>query len=115
MSTGVLKGPARPFALASAVIISLLVAALAVTIWRYEHAIGQDRAAIRAQTDKLNVAQASTSFWREREAMNEFLIQPSPRILAEVTAEEARFESITLNVGKDVPAERTLAARARAA
>src|SRR4051794_27499193 len=108
MANDLLTGPARRVALASVVVIALLVAASAVTIWRYEHAIGQKDSALGARADQLATARAVTIFWRERESMNEYLIQPTAEIASEVGAERAEFDAVTANLGTDVPAERRL-------
>ena len=43
------QGPARSVAIASLVIVPLIAAAVAVTLWRYEEAIVQDRKALLAR------------------------------------------------------------------
>jgi methyl-accepting chemotaxis protein len=113
--TEFLGGPARRIALASTAIIAVLVLAVTVTIWRYQHALNQDAKALTARADKITAQQAVTLFWRERESMNEFLIQPSEQIVGEVRKEEAEFSSLTAPLGRDVAVEHALVQRARAA
>jgi len=110
-----LHGPARRIALSSATIVGLLAVAVGVTIWRYEHAVSQDRVALGARADKLRAEQAVTLFWRERESMNEYLLQHASEHLREVAAEQREFQSVTGGLGADVALERTLVAQSRAA
>jgi methyl-accepting chemotaxis protein len=107
--------PARRIALASALIIALIAAAFAVTIWRYQHSHSASGRALSAWSDKVRVEQAGTTFWREREAMNEYLLNGEAAILQEVAAERAKFESLTVGLGADDPAEAALVRQARAA
>jgi methyl-accepting chemotaxis protein len=109
------SGPARRFALFSAILVALVVAGMAVTITRYDHAISQDRAALRARFDALQAERAVTAFWRERESMNEYLIQPTAELASEVAARRGDFLAVTAGLGSDVPAERALVGRAQAA
>jgi methyl-accepting chemotaxis protein len=113
MSTELLSGPTRRIALASIAIILLFAAASSVTIWRYEHAVNLDKTAITAQADKLITERVTTLFWRERESMNEFLIQPADDIAREVKQERAQFDAMTAGLGRDVALERTYVDRAR--
>jgi methyl-accepting chemotaxis protein len=110
-----LSGPARPIALAGLAFIVLLTAALGVTIWRYEHALTQHSVALTSHADQLTISKASTVFWREREAMDEFLIQPNPAFTAELETAESQFNALTAAFGRENPEEPPLVARARAA
>jgi methyl-accepting chemotaxis protein len=113
--TELMRGPGRRIAVASAAIVVILVAAVVVTIWRYEHALGQQSRALAARGHKITAQEAVTSLWREREAMNEFLIQPTAEIAGEVDTESGRFNSLLLSLDRGNQAERTLLQEARAA
>jgi methyl-accepting chemotaxis protein len=106
---------ARRIALASGLIIALIAAAFAVTIWRYEYSHSASTHALTARADKLSSQEAETAFWRERESMNEYLLDGDPAILAEIQPERAAFEQATEALGIDVPAERALVDQTRAA
>ncbi|MHB8644115.1 MAG: hypothetical protein ACYDA3_14655, partial [Gaiellaceae bacterium] len=56
----------RRFALTSALIVTLIATAFTVSIWRYEHAVGQKNAALHAAEQRFGVQEAATAFWRER-------------------------------------------------
>jgi hypothetical protein len=76
----------RRLAVASVVAVVLLGGAAAGTIWRYEIALGHSDVALSARARALRGQQASTLFWREREAMNEYLLHPSAPLLGEICA-----------------------------
>jgi hypothetical protein len=110
-----LKGSTRRFARASVLIILLVIAAVAVTIWRYEYAIEQAQVALNA-TESQSTAEAVSVFWREREGMNEYLIQPAETIDSELAAQKVQFDALagsTSSDGSDSPAEQALVARVR--
>jgi hypothetical protein len=74
-------GAARRVVLASAVVVALLVTAASVTIWRYDSASGAADRALEARDSSDRSGKAVTAYWREREAMNEYLLAPSPVLL----------------------------------
>ena len=115
MSSSWLRSPSRRVGASIAVIVVLLAVAIGVTIWRYEHAVSQDRVALGARADKLRAEQAVTLFWRERESMNEYLLQHQSEHAREVTAEQQEFQSVTRGLGADVALERTLVDQSRTA
>src|SRR2546426_1907218 len=105
----------RRIAVASALIIALIAAAFAVTIWRYQHSHGASNRALEVRAERLRADQAGTLFWRERESMNEYLLDGDPAILQEITAEKTDLDTITQGLGADVAAEAALVQNARAA
>jgi diguanylate cyclase (GGDEF)-like protein len=102
-------------ATASVIVVVLLACAAAVTIWRYEHAIGQSNNALRTRSDNVRAQQAGTYFWREREAMNEYLLTPLPELLHEVSNSFRGFDTATSRLGLDDPTERALVEQSRRA
>jgi hypothetical protein len=110
-----LGGAATKIAFASMAILVLLASAIGVTIWRYSHAIGLSSDALKARSEEFRSEQAATAFWREREAMNEYVISKDGVLLTEVTAAQATFSHATDGLGSDVPLEARLIARSRAA
>jgi hypothetical protein len=71
--------PAR-IALAILVVVALLTAAVGVTIWRYDHALAASDAA-QESAEEVALSQASaTTFWHQREAMNEYFLLPGAEV-----------------------------------
>jgi methyl-accepting chemotaxis protein len=105
----------RRIAVASALIIVLIGAAFAVTIWRYQHSHSASNHALAVRQERLAAEKASTLFWRERESMNEFLLDGDPAILAEIGDEHRSLNQVTDGLGADVPVENALVTRARQA
>ncbi|MGH2851716.1 MAG: methyl-accepting chemotaxis protein, partial [Solirubrobacteraceae bacterium] len=96
----------RRIAVASGLIVVVLAAAIGVTIWRYSEALTQSGNALRARSEAAQAQSAVTAFWREREAMNEFLAVPSPTPPAEVTGDHAAFTRALHGIGQATAAER---------
>jgi signal transduction histidine kinase len=70
----------------------------------------------RVQRENMLAAERATSaFWREREAMSEFLAFPLPRIAVEVAGMRLHFEQALRKIAIDSPAEQAQLAQARAA
>jgi diguanylate cyclase (GGDEF)-like protein len=101
-------------ATASLIVVILLAGAAVVTIWRYEHAIGQSNNALLTRAENLRAEQAATFFWRERETMNEYLLTPSGALLGELANSYRGFNSTTARLGNTDPKERALVERSRA-
>lgn len=110
-----MSAPGRRIALATALVVALLGAAVAVTAWRYEHALGASGSALKAQNDKLKVQRVMTLLWREREAMNEYLLIGGTDIRAEVRDLRTEFDSTARTVGLGEPTRRRLVETARQA
>ena len=94
---------------------SLLAATFGLTIWQNStaHAKAHDERGARVET--LQALLAGTSFWRERESMNEYLLVHNPALLAEVRNETASFLQATNGLGRDSTREAALVAQTRAA
>jgi diguanylate cyclase (GGDEF)-like protein len=71
----------------------LIAAAVAGSIWRYEVALGHSDIALSSRADALRAQEASTFFWRERETMNEYLLDPAPALLEELAVEQSGFDA----------------------
>jgi signal transduction histidine kinase len=63
----------------------------------------------------VQVELASKRYWHEREAMNEYLLRPSPHLLAEVSAESAGVATALNGIAASSGRQRTLLQDARAA
>ena len=105
--------PSRRIAIASALIIALIGAAFVVTIWRYQHSHSSSNRALQVRQERLAAQKAGTLFWREREAMNEYLLNRDPAILTEIADEQRAFSQVTDGLGSDVASENALVLRAR--
>jgi methyl-accepting chemotaxis protein len=106
-----LEGPARRIAITSGALVLLLVAAFSLTLFWTSRAHDRSREAIAAGAEQRNVERANTSFWREREAMNEYLLVHERDILEEIKQEAATFNRVTSHVPDD-PEEIALLAKA---
>jgi methyl-accepting chemotaxis protein len=101
--------------LAIAVTISLLGGAVGVSIWRYEGALHYGTLRAQAYAEQLQAQRASTHFWHERNAANEYLVGGFFGTLQKVQTEARAFTKATADLGLDAPREQSLAQRSRAA
>ena len=108
------SGNSGRIVLAIAVMIALLGAAVTLSIWRYEAALNDAALEALAHQDQFEEQQATTHFWREREAANEYFLGVTDAE-AEIYAEAKGFIAVTEGLGADDPVERELVAEARAA
>jgi len=116
MASGLLTGSARKLVAASIAVGIVFAAAVAVTIWRYEVAIGLLGKSNDAFVDKAATATLVAAFWHEREAMQAYIIAPSPAAFEEVGVERARFADTAVSRSlADTPAEAQPLAQAIAA
>lgn len=91
--------PIRRIAVASGLAVTLIAAALVLTVWSYRDA-ASSRSAILASANERAASQAAEKdLAREREAMNEYLISPSRRFRAEITARQRSFDASMSFVG----------------
>jgi methyl-accepting chemotaxis protein len=107
--------PTRAITIATVAVIGLLALSFAVTIWRYQHAHGELANALEARGDLDRAERATTAFWHQREAMNEYLLGGGPEILAEVDSLRRGFDAATAELGAKVPTEGALVQGARGA
>jgi len=91
--------PARRFAVVSAVVSAVIAAAVAIAIWRYEDALSEANMAIDARHDARQTAELAADFWHEREAMNKYLLKPSPGDLREISAQHIAFRTTSVSLG----------------
>jgi hypothetical protein len=98
MPNDLLTTPVRRVALLSAAAIALIAAAVLITIWRYEAAVSRWDAAQDEESDSASATALIGIFWHEREAMNEYLVAPSPAVLAEIRSQQPAFARIAATV-----------------
>ena len=107
----------RGITLVAAGIVGLIGAALVVMTLSYRDAVNaHQRVAVAHDRDRI-AQRAEKYFWREREAMNEYLLSPRPSTLREVHALRAQFDAAIneLTLFARSPAERRRAQAAGAA
>jgi methyl-accepting chemotaxis protein len=114
MSDGA-RTPARRIVLASVGVLVLFAVAGGLSIWRYQHAIALKDSARMARNESAQAQLAETSFWRERESANEYLLVATPSVLSEIATDQATFNGATAGLGRDAASEAALVARARTA
>jgi methyl-accepting chemotaxis protein len=100
---------------AIALVVVLLGGATGASIWRYQVALQQGTLRSHAHAEIIQTANANTHFWHEREAANEHLLIGTPETAKELRAQAKAFAQELKGLGADVPAERALADRSRAA
>jgi methyl-accepting chemotaxis protein len=96
----------------SAVSVAVIAAAVLLTIWRYGTAVSKWDAAQDEETDAASATALIGTFWHEREAMNEYLLVPSPAVLAEIRAQQPAFSRVAAVVTPETPQELAFLQRA---
>ena len=107
----------RGIALVTAGVVALIGSALVVMTLSYRAAVDAHESVAVAH-DRDRIAQrAEKYFWREREAMNEYLLSPRPSTLREVHGLRAQFDAAIAELTRFArsPAERRRAQAAGAA
>ena len=102
-------------AVASVLAVTLIAVVLAVTVLSYRSAIGAHKLAADAIAENSVSHAAETFLSREREAMNEYLLNPRDSVRAEIGDNQEGFRSNISQVGHDEPEEALLVQRALAA
>jgi methyl-accepting chemotaxis protein len=117
MSAMKAASPVTRIAVASVVTVILLALAVGVTISRYDHALTESALAQASTSDVAVTEQAATAFWREREAMNEYLLLHDRELLVEIEKGRVQFSQVQqeLATGADHSTVATLADQAVAA
>ena len=95
-----LTGSARRFAVMSALVIVVIAVAVSVTIWRYEDALSRADTALDARHDARLTELLVATFWHEHEAINEYLLHPSPAIWHEITVRHGQFLATSASLGQ---------------
>ncbi len=82
----------------------MIAAAVGVTIWRYQAAQSDWARALDASGDATSSTALISYFWHEREAMNEYLIEPSPALMAEIDGARQQFRQVAAITTPETPA-----------
>jgi signal transduction histidine kinase len=91
----------RRVAIGSAVSITLVAMALAATILSYRGAVAESRVALTDVKQNKTAERAETYLWREREAMNEYLLTHDPLILDEIRTLRTGLHETLSSLGQD--------------
>jgi methyl-accepting chemotaxis protein len=105
MPRDLLTRSARRVAVVSVVSVAVIAAAVLLTIWRYEFAVSKADAARNEAGEATSESALVGIFWHEREAMNEYLLVPSPAVLAEVRPQLPLFNRIAAAITPETPQE----------
>jgi signal transduction histidine kinase len=102
-------------AVASVLAVTLIATVLALTVLSYRSALVAHETVADSITERSDSHAAETYLAREREAMNEYLLNPRQTVRAEINAHETGFRSSISKVGVGEPLETRLVRRALAA
>jgi signal transduction histidine kinase len=102
----------RRIAVASVLAITLIATVLALTVWYYRSAIAAHDVVANSISERSNSHAAETFLAREREAMNEYLLNPRQSVRVEVKAHAAGFQDRLSRVGVGEPLETWFVRRA---
>jgi signal transduction histidine kinase len=91
--------PIRRIAVASGLAVTLIAAALLLTVWSYRDAVSSRSATLQSANERAASQAAEKDLAREREAMNEYLISRSRTALVEITAKQGSFDASMSFVG----------------
>jgi methyl-accepting chemotaxis protein len=100
-----LTGSARRIAAVSVVTVAVIAAAVFLAIWRYQVAVSRWDAAQDEASDAGGAVALISTFWHEREAMNEYLLAPSRPVLLEVGRQLVQFRHIAAIITPETPVE----------
>src|ERR1700722_9007138 len=93
--------PTGKIAYGASAILLLSIGAVGLTAWRYEAALARSSVALATRAQQFRSEQAETAFWQEREAVNEYVADHRPGVLAEVSSAHVRFIAATNGLGAD--------------
>ena len=102
-------------AVASVLAVTLIAAVIALTVQSYRSALAAHEVLADSISERSNSHAAETSLAREREAMNEYLLNPRQTVRAEIKAHAAGFGGSISKVGVGEPLETRLVRSALAA
>lgn len=101
---------------ATIAVFALIAITAGVTVWRYVDAASLERAALDAREDAQVTATLAATFWHGREAVNEYVFTPSPRLLREAYTQRNRFYVVARGLSRDEsPSEQRLRAQVTSA
>jgi methyl-accepting chemotaxis protein len=108
--------PERGVSLVATAIVMLIAAAGTVAVLRYENALGASAQATASRNDARITEALNATFWQERLAINDYMVNPSPGRLRQLTGQKARFQQLSAQLKvSEAPQERVYRLRAAAA
>jgi len=108
-----LRGPSAQVATVACLVLVVLAASIAVTLWRYQVAVDKKDEANRERTNALKVQATASVFWHEAEAIRDYMLKKTPEVLDEIDQQRIAFTSAITSITVD-EGERPLVERARA-
>jgi methyl-accepting chemotaxis protein len=94
----------RRVAAVSLAAVFVIAAAVSVTIWRYQAARSNLTSALAARAQANDSTTLLSYLWHEREAMNEYLMQPSRDLVAEMDGARRQFSHLAAGTSPETPA-----------
>ena len=94
--------------------MTLLAVSVAITVYQYGNALSGQKHVGDRRGNSLLAQATETAFWHQREAMNEYLLLPSPELLGEVRAKSTEFDHAASQLVAESSGERDLVTRSRA-
>lgn len=92
MRSELLSGTAKRVAIISAVVVALIAAAVAVTVWRYQVANTGLQSGIDAEKDADVTDTLISTFWQQRDVMARYLTSPSQVLLNQSISLQTQIE-----------------------
>ncbi len=105
MPNDLLTKSVRRVALLSGAAVAVIAVAMLIAVWRFEAAVLQGNDSQSEGGDAVASTALIGIFWHEREAMNEYLLAPSPSVLAEIRAQQPLFTRVAATVSPATPEE----------
>jgi hypothetical protein len=93
----------RKVASVSLAVVTVIAAAVGVTIWRYQVAQSHGAAAVATAQDASAVKELTALLWHEREAMNEYMIGATKELTDEISATRQAFVRTAATITPPTP------------
>src|SRR5258708_1958171 len=93
----------RRVAIAGLTLLAIIIAGMAVVVWRFDAAQAEQRVANEAHVSAANSQELIVVLWHEREVMNEYLLEASPQLMAELTGVRRQFTRAAASVVPHTP------------
>ena len=94
----------RKVASVSLAVVTIIAAAVGVTIWRYQVAQSDGAAAVTTAHDVGNVRELNALLWHEREAMNEYMLGATKDLTDEINTARQAFAKTAASITPPTPA-----------
>ena len=105
MPNDLLTRSVRRVAVLSAAAVAVIAVAVVIGVWRYDAAVSKGNDAQSEAGDAVTATALIGIFWHEREAMNEYLLAPSPAVLAEIRSQQPLFTRVAATVSPETAEE----------